>query len=103
MEIEEGVVPRQVSTPEQPTRREIEEHELTHYPYKAWCKFCVQGRAICDPHRRLDDDESMLEKNENAVTTRSVDYGYLNEDMEINEDGEADPEHQLRVSKSTLA
>ena len=24
-----------------PNPREIEEHNVTHYPYRSWCKWCV--------------------------------------------------------------
>ena len=29
---------------------ETEAHELTHTPYRAWCKMCVQGRGLASPH-----------------------------------------------------
>ena len=36
------------SKPEEPTQQEIENHALTHEPYKAWCPLCVQYRAKQD-------------------------------------------------------
>ena len=44
---------RPVPKPVAPTRRERELHELCHYPYASWCKHCVKGKAISDPHRKL--------------------------------------------------
>ena len=29
-----------------PTQAEIDEHEVTHYPWRAWCSCCVRGAAI---------------------------------------------------------
>ena len=28
-----------------PTKKEVEEHEVTHLPYRNWCWACVQGRT----------------------------------------------------------
>ena len=30
----------------------IEEHRLTHWPYRSWCEFCNVGRGIGEQHRR---------------------------------------------------
>ena len=30
--------------PRTPTAAEIEEHEVTHYPYRSWCRFCRAAR-----------------------------------------------------------
>ena len=29
-------------TPYTPTQAEREAHEISHWPYRAWCQFCVQ-------------------------------------------------------------
>ena len=29
-----------------PTEAEIEDHRLTHIPYRSWCRHCVLGRAL---------------------------------------------------------
>ena len=31
--------------PDESTRKEREEHEATHNPYRSWCRHCVRGRA----------------------------------------------------------
>ena len=37
--------------PGQPSEKEMEEHRTKgHYPYRAWCKWCVWGRAVGTPH-----------------------------------------------------
>ena len=36
-EPEEGRNPRAMPSPQQPTEKEIEEHALTHWPYRSWC------------------------------------------------------------------
>ena len=44
---------RVLPKPITPTRQQVEEHELTHMPYKVWCKHCVKTRGLNDPHRTL--------------------------------------------------
>ena len=44
-------MPKVLKTPDQPTERQIAEHEATHLPYQPWCKYCVQGKAINRKHQ----------------------------------------------------
>ena len=38
--------------PEDPTPAEVEEHEATeHIQYRDWCRHCIAGRGIGQPHR----------------------------------------------------
>ena len=42
----EDVQPLQtLVTPELPSREEIEAHGIDHWPYRSWCKVCVEGLA----------------------------------------------------------
>ena len=34
-----------------PTKREMEEHCVSHWPFRSWCRHCVCGRAQGSPHR----------------------------------------------------
>ena len=41
-----------------PSASEIEEHRLTHHPFRSWCRECVEGRAlgerrVCHPKDRV--------------------------------------------------
>ena len=47
--------PRPAQDPGQPTRREREEHSMTHLPYRAWCQHCVRGKGRPSAHRRSKD------------------------------------------------
>ena len=47
--------PRPGRDPGQPTRREREEHEVTHLPYRPWCQHCVRGKAKSSQHRRSEN------------------------------------------------
>ena len=44
-----------------PTQGEREQHNLSHYPFRSWCSFCVQGRAKDNPHRLSDAAEADAE------------------------------------------
>ena len=34
-----------MTMPTQPTPQEIQEHNITHMPYRSWCPSCVQAKA----------------------------------------------------------
>jgi len=50
-----------------PTRSEIEEHEMTHLPFRNWCRHCVMGRGVERGHFRTERDQD-------AVPEVHVDY-----------------------------
>ena len=56
---------------QEPTNIERENHCKLHCPYRAWCEFCVKGKADSTPHRRRHV-ESL---SGNPVV--SVDYMYM--------------------------
>ena len=37
--------------PGEPTAEEVEEHRVTHMPYRSWCEECVTGRGSGEQHR----------------------------------------------------
>ena len=42
--------PRKIADPRLPSKKEVDEHELTHLPYRNWCAFCVSGKGKLSPH-----------------------------------------------------
>ena len=35
-----------------PSQEEVDAHERScHVPFRSWCKHCVMGQAVSDPHR----------------------------------------------------
>ncbi len=42
---EPAVVPKALPDPYQPTKEEVDQHNLTHLPYRSWCRHCVRGRG----------------------------------------------------------
>ena len=58
-----------------PSRQEVQEHELTHIPYRSWCVHCVRGAERSNAHRgRARQCE---EEREQHMTTWSIDYAFI--------------------------
>ena len=58
-----------------PSRQEVQEHELTHIPYRSWCVHCVRGAGRSDAHRRRARQDE--EEREQHTTTWSIDYAFM--------------------------
>ena len=53
---------RNIGDPRLPTKAEVENHIVTHVPYRNWCPRCVRGWGKDLDHRRsVDDDRRVLE------------------------------------------
>ena len=73
------------SKPEEPSQAEVENHALTHEPFKPWCSLCNQYLARQDPH-----SASHHEPVGHSVV--SFDFGYCSR-----MDGEVDTQTCLFV------
>ena len=73
-EPEEALAPKALRDPGEPTRREREEHDLTHQPPRPWCRHCMKGRGQHDQHRTEKKDE---DPGDAAVPTISLDYTFM--------------------------
>ena len=51
---------RKMMDPCLPTRTEIEEHRMTHLPFRSWCTFCVKGRGVERGHFRTERDQDAV-------------------------------------------
>lgn len=71
VEEEEARKPRTLRDPGAPTEVEVEQHNVTHLPFRAWCPACVEGKARDKPHRKLDDSENK------GLPEVVFDYGFL--------------------------
>ena len=63
-------------SPTQPTQKMIEEHEVSHLPFRSWCPACVRGRQKSNPHRKQSDEDRDAEQ----IPVISYDYGFLGGD-----------------------
>ena len=41
--------PRRLPGPKMPSREEVEQHYLTHLPFRNWCQYCIQGKGNTAP------------------------------------------------------
>ncbi len=69
-ETEEGRRPTGIFVPATPTEEEVREHELTHVPYRGWCKHCVAGKAITTPHKTCVKEAMTVPKISRGKITR---------------------------------
>ena len=70
---DEAMKAKPLRSPMNPTKAEIEEHEITHLPYRSWCSHCVRGKAVDDQHRSQTKDTE-----EDAIPRISIDYCFWN-------------------------
>ena len=83
LEIEESEArePCILRDPGAPTESEVEHHNVTHLPFRAWCPACVEGKARDRPHKRQEDE------NEKRLPEVVFNYGFMGtegEDMIAN-------------------
>ena len=73
-EFENGEVVRK-HDPRQPSQQEKEEHEMTHLPFRSWCRPCIMARG-----REEDCHKSMEE--ERQVPVVHLDYMFMRDEKE---------------------
>ena len=76
----EAQAPRAARSPNMPSQREIDDHNLTHCPYRAWCEACVRGQAKDDCHMTITGIDA-----ESSVTRVCIDYCFLTEKVKAQE------------------
>ena len=90
--------------PRQPTQAERERHDRDHWPFEAWCRFCVGSRSVAAAH-----PNSQQQRSQPIV---SVDYFYpgaspaddqliADRRKERAERGEADEEEEVPTGAMT--
>ena len=47
--------------PAMPNEEEKREHEMTHVPYRSWCRHCVRGRGKEMNHKKSEGQPTMTE------------------------------------------
>ena len=75
---EEHQKARAIASPEVPSRREVEDHNLTHIPFRSWCNHCQRWRGRRKTHKRKPNEGEGVD--DRALTTYSIDYMYLTEE-----------------------
>ena len=65
---------KKMRDPGAPTEEEIQAHNITHMPFRAWCPACVAGKAKGRPHRQGEEEEKK------GVPQIVFDYGFMGSD-----------------------
>ena len=50
-----------MKAPQQPTRQERFEHNLTHLPYRTWCPICVKSKGRTDNHPKQTSKQPVIQ------------------------------------------
>ena len=56
-EPEEARRAKGTKVPIKPSQEEVEEHMLTHLPFRSWCSHCVRGKAKGKPHKKKEEED----------------------------------------------
>ena len=71
VEISEEVEPiKTAPSPTMPSAAEAEEHRVTHYPFRSWCRECVMGRGLGERRGRHRD-------RDHRIAIVGIDYFYI--------------------------
>ena len=71
VEISEEAEPLKVApSPIMPSAAEIEEHRISHIPYRSWCRECVMGRG-------LGEKRGLHQGRDHGVAIVGIDYFYI--------------------------
>ena len=68
---DESVKPKMISAPSPPSNQAVLEHNITHLPFRCWCKHCVMGKAKADGHITTENMTA------SEVPVESFDYAFL--------------------------
>ena len=92
----EAQASRGVPQPRMPTVAERKLHNLTHCPYRPWCRHCAYGQAADYPHRTV-----VGEVGESTVPRVMLDYCYFKENARRSADEHTESE-EAKVSLAVL-
>ena len=71
-EEEEARRPQIRKSPGAPSKREIQEHRVTHSPYRSWCPECVRARGKATSHFKLGQGS-----DEKEIPGLHIDYWFM--------------------------
>ena len=61
-----------MADPKKPSNEAIVEHDMTHLPYRNWCKHCVRGRGKEMAHKKTEEMPEMTEVH--------IDFAFMGEE-----------------------
>ena len=49
--------PERRNDPRKPSEKEVREHQMTHVPFRSWCRHCVRGQGVEEMCKRMDRED----------------------------------------------
>ena len=89
-EVQEGSHVKPLKSPSAPSRQEMLEHSITHYPFRSWCVHCTRGKCKASQHNISGGSEA------SEVPIVGFDYAFLSDR------GSKDEEDKGDVDDTTL-
>ena len=59
--VEQGRKPKGLRVPGEPSESERKLHELTHLPFRSWCKHCIMAKGRHTASRKLKDRQPVIQ------------------------------------------
>ena len=88
---------RHKPSPTAPSRQEIAEHNIDHWPFRSWCADCVCGKATGDHHRVTKDKED----DRCRIPILAFDYAFMSNHGEKRETDTEVSEAKILVGKDS--
>ena len=76
---DEGQPAKAIKSPREPSRQEVEDHELAHVPFRDGCVHCFRGKSR-NSHNQVNKSKAEGDK-ESAVATISTDLTHHREEQ----------------------
>ena len=70
----EAVPVRAAPKPTRPSKAEVDEHMLSHLPFRSWCAHCIKGKSKSKRH------PSTAHNTDHELPMVTIDYMFLNSD-----------------------
>ena len=69
-EPEEAQKAETTKVPSKPSKEEVDEHMITHLPFRSWCPHCVRGKSKGKPHKKSA-------QGNREIPTVALDYTFM--------------------------
>ena len=69
-ETEEARKPKAARVPTRPSQEEVDEHMITHLPFRSWCPHCIRGKSKGKPHKKPN-------QGNREIPTVALDYTFM--------------------------
>ena len=93
---QEGAQVKPLKSPMAPSRQEVLEHNITHYPFRSWCTHCVRGKCKASKHSTTGGGE------ESEIPVVGFDYAFLSDRIRKRDEEEDESEEDEGATLKVL-